>query len=534
MAGGGAREPGLEGLVEAMNVSSHGSARDAESGYDLFGQDVPSPATIRAQQIGLLHRSVPAALIANGAISATLAAVVWPSAAHGGLLVWLSLIVILIIARAATWLAFPRAPLDALQAGWWSRLFVIYSGLSGGLWTLIEIVVLGQASLISQMFLGVVLAGTGAGAVAASSCFMPALYAFLLPAVLPYALLMALDRGPYHIAIAGLTLLFATCLVIIGRSFERSVVAGLKLQHQNDGLVRRLIAAHEALLGADKAKSEMIERLVVSRREAESANHAKSMFLAIMSHELRTPLNAIIGFSDLIVSQALGPLNNAKYLEYAGDIRDSGAHLLGLIDKVLDLSKIEAGRFELHDEDIDVASLIGSVVRLFRQTLIKADLTVRTAAAPGAERLRADERSAKQMLINLVSNAIKFAPAGSVVAIEAMPSPEGGMVLAVSDCGQGIAPEDIPKALAPFSQIANPLTRKHEGTGLGLSLVKALIELHGGRIEIASALGRGTTARLLFPAWRVGAPARPGPEPRLEPRLEPKLEPLPALAAAGQ
>src|SRR5262249_1118601 len=179
---------------------------------------------------------------------------------------------------------------------------------------------------------------------------------------------------------------------------ERSVGGALRLQHQNGGLVRRLIAAHEALLSADKAKSDMIERLVVSRREAESANHAKSMFLAIMSHELRTPLNAIIGFSDLIVSQALGPLNNAKYLEYAGDIRDSGSHLLGLIDKVLDLSKIEAGRFELHEEDVDLPALITSIGRLFRQSLAKSETTVRLAIAPGAERMRADERAIKQML----------------------------------------------------------------------------------------------------------------------------------------
>jgi len=226
-----------------------------------------------------------------------------------------------------------------------------------------------------------------------------------------------------------------------------------------------------------------------------------------MSHELRTPLNAIIGFAEVMRLELLGPLGSARYREYINDIHDCGQHLLSLIDDVLDMSRIEAGRFELHEERCHLPHLVASALRLVRERAAGNGLGLAESIEPGVPSLYADHRAVKQILLNLLSNAIKFTPAGGSVSVQVGTTRDGGIVIAIVDSGIGMAPEDIPKALEAFGQVDSSLSRKYEGTGLGLPLSKALIELHGGRLEIASAPGQGTTVSACFPATRVGRPS---------------------------
>ncbi|HUN52146.1 MAG TPA: PAS domain-containing protein, partial [Candidatus Sulfotelmatobacter sp.] len=243
--------------------------------------------------------------------------------------------------------------------------------------------------------------------------------------------------------------------------------------------------------------------LQAAKEAAEIANRTKSELLANVSHELRTPLNAIIGFSQIIRDELLGPLGTAKYQEYAGDINASGAHLLAVINDILDMAKIEAGKVELTEEEIDVNEAAEAALRLVKQRADEAALAIECRLPDGLPRLRADARKLKQILINLLSNSVKFTPAGGAITVSADLAPCGGMVIRVQDTGIGIAPEDIAKALAPFGQVDGRLNRRYEGTGLGLTLVQSLIRLHGGSIDLQSRLGAGTTVAVRFPAERV-------------------------------
>jgi PAS domain S-box-containing protein len=256
--------------------------------------------------------------------------------------------------------------------------------------------------------------------------------------------------------------------------------------------------------------SEMKEKerqLRIARDEAERANHAKSAFLANMSHELRTPLNAIIGFSEIMEQGLFGPLGNPQYREYAEDIRRSASHLLSIISDILDLSKIEAGHMELHEEMIDIAYVVSSCRTIVKEAAANAGLTLRSLLPGDLPPLYADKRSVRQILLNLLSNAIKFTPEGGGVMVEAMLEPSGDLALVVRDTGVGMTTEGIEIVLQPFGQIESAHTRTHNGTGLGLPISKSLAELHGGSMKVESEVGKGTSVTVRFPARRVGSRA---------------------------
>ena len=239
--------------------------------------------------------------------------------------------------------------------------------------------------------------------------------------------------------------------------------------------------------------------LSAAKKQAELSNRAKSEFIANMSHELRTPLNAIIGFSDIIKAESMGPVGTPVYREYAGDINDAGTHLLAIINDILDLSKVESGADELHSEDTDVADLARSVTRLLSGRAEQSGVIVSTSAATDLPPLFGDRRKLKQILANMLSNAIKFTERGGRVELRVWCVEQRDFFLQVSDTGIGMAPEDIPVALAQFGQVDSRLARQHEGTGLGLPLSKALVELHGGTFELNSELGVGTTVTVFLP-----------------------------------
>ncbi|CAK0779383.1 two-component system, cell cycle sensor histidine kinase PleC [Azospirillaceae bacterium] len=252
--------------------------------------------------------------------------------------------------------------------------------------------------------------------------------------------------------------------------------------------------------------NDITERRLTERRleeakiAAEEANRAKSMFLATMSHELRTPLNTILGFSEIIRDQSLGALGEGKYVEYADDINVSGQYLLNLINDILDLSKIEAGKLELELILIDIQSQISSSLRLVRERAHKKNLVVEVTCSASLPYLRADERAVKQVIFNLLSNAIKFTPAGGRITIGAHKVEGAEQIrLSVRDTGCGIPADRLERIFRPFEQVDNRYSRSRDGTGLGLALVKGLVELHGGVIEIESEVGVGTLVAVVFP-----------------------------------
>jgi signal transduction histidine kinase len=254
--------------------------------------------------------------------------------------------------------------------------------------------------------------------------------------------------------------------------------------------------------------NEMTRRLAISVEQAEHANRAKSAFLANMSHELRTPLNAILGFSEIMKEEHLGAMNNTRYKGYAGDIHSSGRYLLGIINDIVDLSKIEAGKMSLEAaEEFPLVESLEASLALVAPLADKFHVTLVPSLPPREVRLLAVERMVRQIVINLVGNAIKFTPAGGQVAVAGQALADGGYAVTVQDSGIGMSEDDIVKALTPFGQVANKLTATHTGTGLGLPLAKAMLELHGGELAISSTPHHGTTIVLTFPANRISQAA---------------------------
>lgn len=231
---------------------------------------------------------------------------------------------------------------------------------------------------------------------------------------------------------------------------------------------------------------------------AEAASRAKSAFLANMSHELRTPLNAILGFSEILHDELLGPLGDARYGEYAGDILNSGKQLLAVINDILDLTKIEAGHLTLDVQPVDVLAMLAACERYFVDAVQEAGIRLLIAGPPEEVTITADPARLRQILTNLISNAVKFTSTGSVT-IEAGFSSAGEFVFAVTDTGIGMSEEDMAKALLPFQQVDTSFARRYEGTGLGLTLTKSLVEMHGGTLALESVIGQGTRVTVRLP-----------------------------------
>jgi signal transduction histidine kinase/ActR/RegA family two-component response regulator len=265
----------------------------------------------------------------------------------------------------------------------------------------------------------------------------------------------------------------------------------------------RMVAKSAALECETRQQRQAAAQLCDAKEIAETASRAKTEFLATMSHELRTPLNAIIGFSEIMGAEIFGELGHPKYRGYAKDILDSGRHLLDLINDILDIAKAEAGTLTLKQEQLNVSNLLAGACRLLRPRIERAELTLAQRYEKPLPILLADARKVRQIVLNLLANAVKFTRPGGRIEVEAEADPERGLIITVADTGIGIAKEHLALVLQPFVQFEGALERSREGAGLGLPIVLTLMELHEGRLQLESEVGKGTRASVVFPPHRL-------------------------------
>jgi signal transduction histidine kinase/CheY-like chemotaxis protein len=348
------------------------------------------------------------------------------------------------------------------------------------------------------LFQVAILTGASFGAAALSRAqLMPDLRGRIMGAVL----LTTGICGTHFIGMAELTIVPDASIVIpqdtLAIVWFAIALTAVVLLILGFGIVGNLIDQH--IQDIEAAKRDVEATLAL----AERANRAKSEFIATMSHELRTPLNAVIGFSEIMVRETYGPLGHGNYTDYAKDIHESGSHLLQIINDILDISKAEAGNLTLDEGVVDCRELIAASSRLFRPRLQKSELVLDLDLPDRLPLLRADARMFKQVILNLLANAVKFTPPGGHIAIEAVAGQHHGLVISIRDTGVGIAKADLDRVREPFVQVDSSLRRRHEGTGLGLPLVEIMMRGHGGVFELESEENKGTTARVVFPRERL-------------------------------
>ena len=420
------------------------------------------------------HQPVSAAAHSVNAVILTVAA--WPIMPHWILLTFLFLLLSCAAFQMHSWSSHRGRRPTSVRDATITRI-VLTSTFFGAIWGAWSVVLLMQEQAQLNILVAVVIAGMAAGGTMMLYCIPAALLAFLTFSIVPpWLLVVQTDTLPKPLA--AYTVVYIAFIAISARFSHASFVENVKLRLQNFELAAK----------------------------AEDANRAKSRFLANMSHELRTPLNAIIGFAEVIHNQFKGPVGNPQYIEFARSIHQSGRHLVGIINDILDLSKVEAGQVVLDEEYTHVQTVLDEAAALVRQPGDAAHLHLDVTVESELPEVFVDPQKIAQALVNLISNAIKFTPAGGHIRVRAFMA-SGDVGITVSDTGAGIAEDELAAVMKPFVQSREAERRKIQGTGLGLPLAEQYVKLHGGTLSLVSSLGTGTTATITLPASRTRAPS---------------------------
>ncbi|GBF25120.1 non-motile and phage-resistance protein [bacterium MnTg02] len=416
-----------------------------------------------------------------------LAAGIWAPANE--LIFWLTSVFIskgILLALCRMFIKDPRA--EAKVAIWRAKL-IAAEFLYGVSWASIALVSFDPGEFSAYIFLFASIIVVIAMRVMFASTVMPIVYAGTIPMTLALVLRFMMMEDSFFWAMAAMAVGIHLYFIFLVRGLNGTVVDMLGYKAEKETLIAEI----------EQAKAHSDE----ARRRAESANVAKSRFLATISHELRTPLNAILGFSEVMKTEVLGPHQIPTYKEYAEDINVSGQHLLKLINEILDLSRIEAGGYELSESPVNLSEIAEDCCRLIKLRAEKKGQVLEKILDYDLPPLWADERAIRQICLNLLSNAVKFTPAGGHITITTIRSMDGGQTLAIRDTGPGIPKDEIPQVLRTFGQGSLAHETAEGGTGLGLPIVQGLINLHDGMLELKSELRKGTEAIVLFPRKRV-------------------------------
>ncbi len=410
------------------------------------------------------------------------------------LLLWLATIFISEGILLALTRQFKKQPRDTADLNQWRRNLAAGEFLYGVSWAAVAFTEFAQPTQAAYFFLFAALMVVTAIRMLFAASVMTILHAGTIPVTAALCLRFLMTGEAFYwlmaIVAAGIHFYF----VFLVKSLQRTAFSMLEHRARNDRLIEAL----------EREKISLDD----ARARAEAASLAKSKFLANMSHELRTPLNAIMGFSEMLKDEMLGPIGNEQYRSYAADIHESGEHLLKLINEVLDLSRIEAGKYELTEAPVDFGAVALESLHLLRLDAQAKNLRLVTTFKPDMPQILADERALRQICLNLLANAIKFTPENGTVILRTGLLPSGEAFLTVRDNGPGIPEEEIPAVMSAFGQGSEASKMPCSGTGLGLPIVSGLAELHGGRFELRSKPGAGTEASLIMPASRiVPAPA---------------------------
>ncbi len=346
-----------------------------------------------------------------------------------------------------------------------------------------------EAQQVERVYLIAVLMIVASIRMALANNVLSVVFAGTIPITAAVTVRCLIDGGTLYLSLAVMAICAEIYFVHLSRKLNETALHMLVFRAEKDALIAEL----------EEAKSKSDE----ARRRAEDANLAKSRFLATMSHELRTPLNAIMGFSEVMKEEIMGKHEVAAYKDYAEHIHDSGKHLLNLINEVLDLSRIEAGRYELNEEPVSLQGVAEECRSLLNLRAREQDIDIVENFEPDLPMLEADQRAIRQIWLNLMSNAIKFTPEGGSISLEVSRTDMGGLAMTVRDTGPGIPENEIPVVLSSFGQGSLAQQKAEAGAGLGLPIVQGLAELHGGRLRLTSRVGEGTCVTVEFPRARV-------------------------------
>ena len=431
-----------------------------------------------------LGASLPLLLLA---LSIAGTSTLWTRLPSSGL--WLVVVLSTMAVMTALCRRFLAQNPERVSLAQWRQVFIAGEFVQGAAWALIVQVLMDVEGPGARNFVLFVLVMLAAMTAMLSATVPLAVYAGLIPLAVALAALMAATREIEAMMLVLMATSAQLLFLFLANRLYSSAVAALQSRAEKDAIFAEL---EQAKANSDEA-----------RRRAEEANLAKSRFLATMSHELRTPLNAILGFSEVMKNEVFGPHASSSYREYSSDIHGSGQHLLTLINEILDLSRIEAGRYELNEEAVQLAHVVEDCRHMLNLRAKAKNQAVRELIDPTLPRLWADERAVRQIVLNILSNAIKFTPQGGEITAKVGWTSSGGQYVSIRDNGPGIPEDEIPTVMSSFGRGSLAIKTAEQGSGLGLPIVKGLVDLHGGGFQIRSKPREGTEVIVTFPAARV-------------------------------